>query len=258
VNLVRSKYSKEAPIILCADSGFADQKAFTCFENNLHIHYAVTNKFYEDIKEYIRDLSLDGFSQIGKNKTTWSFIEFGNKLKSWSRFRRCIYTKLQVEEDGQYLLDIAQPDSIITTNIGMCKIADDRLLAAGGQKYFEAANIVELSHDRGADELIHRSLKELATKEQLPFKSFGMNQVYYYLLVISHFMFETYKQDITPDVIPVTVYPNTFRRKLIDFAVKITSRARYVVMNVTRTIFEIIQIDILWKRCKSPPIIQFV
>jgi hypothetical protein len=71
-------------------------------------------------------------------------------------------------------------------------------------------------------------------------------------------MFETYKQDITPDVIPITAYPNTFRRKLIDFAVKITSRARYIIMNVTRTIYETIQIDNLWKRCQSPPVIQII
>jgi hypothetical protein len=31
----------------------------------------------------------------------------------------------------------------------------------------------------------------------------------------------------------------------------------YIIMNVTRTIFETIQIDILWKRCQSPPVIKF-
>ena len=139
----------------------------------------------------------------------------------------------------------------------MCKEADDRLLEAGGKKYFEAETIMVLSHERGADELIHRSIKQLATKEQLPFQSFGMNRAYYYLLVIAHFMFESYKRDITPDVIPVTAYPDTFRRKLIDFAVKITSRARYVIINVTRTIYQTIQIEDLWKRCQAPPIIQF-
>jgi hypothetical protein len=258
VNLIRLKYSSDVPIILCADSGFADQKAFIFFEDKLYIHYIVTNKLYTDIKEYFKDMKLDGFDQIKKGKITWEFFEFGNKLKSWNRFRRSIFTRLQTEEDGQYILDIARPDSVITTNIGMCKIADERLRAATGNRYFEAANIVELSHDRGSDELIHRSLKEMATKEQLPFISFGMNQAYYYLLVIAHFMFETYKQDITPDVIPVTAYPNTFRRKLIDFAVKITSRARYIIMNVTRTIYETIQIDNLWKRCQSPPVIQII
>lgn len=187
----------------------------------------------------------------------WKFIEFGNKLKSWTRFRRCIFTKLMMDPSGQLLLNLAKPDSIISTNIGLCKEADDRLLAAGGEKYFEAQTIISLAHERGADELIHRSIKELATKEQLPFKSFGMNRAYYYLLVITHFMFESYKRDITPDIIPITAYPNTFRRKLIDFAVKITSSSRHIIMGVTRTISESINIETLWKRCQSPPEIQF-
>lgn len=257
VRLIRRRFSEKIPIILCADSGFADQKAFECFENDLFIHYIVTNKLYNDIKAYIHDLPFDGYSQFTKNKAMWKFIEFGNKLKSWTRFRRCIFTKLMMDPSGQLLLNLAKPDSIISTNIGLCKEADDRLLAAGGEKYFEAQTIISLAHERGADELIHRSIKELATKEQLPFKSFGMNRAYYYLLVIAHFMFESYKRDITPDIIPITAYPNTFRRKLIDFAVKITSSSRHIIMGVTRTISESINIETLWKRCQSPPEIQF-
>lgn len=117
--------------------------------------------------------------------------------------------------------------------------------------------IIQKSHERGADELIHRSIKELATKEQLPFKSFGMNRAYYFLLVITHFIFEAYKQDVTHDVVPIMVYPNTFRRKLIDFAAKITSRSRYIILNVTRTIHETINIIDLWERCQCPPKIQY-
>ncbi len=80
-----------------------------------------------------------------------------------------------------------------------------------------------------------------------------MNKAYYFLLVITHFIFEAYKQDVTQDVIPVTVYPNTFRRKMIDFAVKITLGARNVILNATKTIHETIKISELWVRCQSPP-----
>ena len=257
VNLIRSEYSEQVPIILCADSGFADQVAFECFENTLKIHYVVTSKIYPNIKEYLKDLSPDGFGEFRKNKAIWKYVEFGSKLSSWKQFRRCIFTKLHMDQKGQYILDIEKPDSIIYTNIGMCQEADDKLLAAGGQKYFETENIIALSHQRGADELIHRSIKELATKEQLPFKSFGMNRAYYYLLVISHFMFETYKRDITPDVIPVTAYPNTLRRILIDFAAKITTKSRNIILNVTKTVYETINIEQIWERCQSPPKIQF-
>ena len=132
------------------------------------------------------------------------------------------------------------------------------LRAAGGHHYFEAETIVKKSHEMGADELIHRSLKELATREQLPFKSFGMNRAYYFMLVFTHFAYEAYKQDVTASVIPITVYPNTFTRKLIDFAAKITSRSRNIVLNVTKTVYQTINIEELWKLCQSPPKIQLV
>ena len=38
VKLIRKNYSAEVPIILCADSGFADQKAYKIFEEELHIN----------------------------------------------------------------------------------------------------------------------------------------------------------------------------------------------------------------------------
>jgi hypothetical protein len=256
VGLIRNRYSKEVPIILCSDSGFSDQKAFACFEEDLKIHYITTSRIYSEVKEFVQELPTEGFSELGKNKAIWKFTEIGNKLKSWSKFRRCIFTKLHRDENGQYLMGFEKPDSVIYTNIGSCKEADEKLRTVGGEKYFEPQNIIGQSHQRGADELIHRSIKELATKEQLPFKFFGMNRAYYFLLVITHFLFESYKRDITYDVLPITVYPNTFRRKLIDFAAKITAGARQVKLNVTRTVYETINIAVLWTRCKCPPQIQ--
>lgn len=257
VELIRKRYSGEVPIILCADRGFADQKAYAFFEQILNIHYITTGKQYNDIKEYIQEIPSDNFDEFKKGKAIWKFTEFGNKLKSWKEFRRCILTKLHRDEQGQFLLDFGNFDNLIYTNIGNCKIADQRLKAVGGEQYFTAENIIKMSHARGADELIHRSIKEMAGKEQLPFKRFGMNRAYYMLLVISHFIFEAYKQDITPDIVPITIYPNTFRRKLIDFAAKITSSSGYIILNVTKTIYDTINITGLWKRCQSPPKIQF-
>lgn len=256
VELIRRRYSQEVPIIICGDSGFADQKAYEFFEEKLGIHYITTGKIYKNTKEYIQSLPVENFKEFGKNKAVWKYIEFGSKLDSWKKFRRCVFTKLHRDETGQFVLDIARPDNIIFTNIGASKIADEKLKAAGGNHYFKAETIVRKSHERGADELIHRSLKELATKEQLPFKSFGANRAYYFLLVITHFIFETYKQDITHDVVPVTSYPNTFRRKLIDFAAKITSSARQVVLKISNAINEIFQIEELWERCNTTPQIQ--
>ena len=256
VKLIRKRYSENVPIIICADSGFADQKAYEYFEQSIGIHYITTSKIYADVKEHVLDIPAENFGEFKKNKATWSFVEFGSKLKSWTKFRRCVFTKLCRDEEGQYVMQFEKPDTIIYTNIGTCQEADEKLRTAGGEHYFQTSTIIQKSHERGADELIHRSLKELATKEQLPFKSFGMNRAYYFLLVITHFIFEAYKQDITPDIMPIASYPNTFRRRLIDFAAKITSGAGSIKLNVTRTVFETINIVELWKRCQSPPQIQ--
>jgi hypothetical protein len=72
VNLIRSQYSEQVPIILCADSGFADQIAFDCFENMLEIHYVVTSKIYPNIKVYLKDLSPEGFAKTRQSGSTWS------------------------------------------------------------------------------------------------------------------------------------------------------------------------------------------
>jgi hypothetical protein len=257
VKLIRRRYSQDVPIIICADSGFADRKVYKIFEEELDIHYITTSKIYADVKQHVEEMPTSSFGEFSKNKAIWSYVEFGNKLKSWSKFRRCIFTHLTREEDGQYVIGFSKPDNIIYTNIGMCEIADQRLKKAGGHHYFETETIIQTSHQRGADELIHRSIKELATKEQLPFRSFGMNRAYYFMLVITHFIFEAYKQDISFDVVPVTIYPNTFRRKMIDFAVKITSRSRNIFLNATKAVHETINIAELWERCQSPPIIMF-
>ena len=198
------------------------------------------------------------FNIFKKGKSEWGYVEFANKLKSWKKFRRCIFTKLNCNESGQYILDFDKPDNVIYTNIGNCKEADDKLKEAGGENYFSASSIIGLSHQRGADELINRSIKELATKEQLPFERFGMNRAYYFMLVISYFIFEAYKRDVTADVIPISSYPNTFRRKLIDFAAKITKGARSVTLKVSKVIYNTFNISELWKRCQSPPKIQYV
>jgi len=258
VELIRKRYSEQAAIILCADSGFADQKAYEYFEGELKIHYITTSKIYPDVKEYVSGIPTQMFNKFKKGKAEWGYVEFANKLNSWKKFRRCIFTKLNCDESGQYIMSFDKPDNVIYTNIGNCKEADDKLKAAGGEAYFAASSIIRLSHQRGADELIHRSIKELATKEQLPFKRFGMNRAYYFILVISHFIFEAYKRDVTADVIPISSYPNTFRRKLIDFAAKITKGARSITLKVSEAIYITFNIKELWSRCQSPPKIQYV
>ena len=247
------RFYKEVPILVLTDSGFLDQKNFTYFENQLKIFYICVGKLYDDIKEYVQAVPLQSFRKHLNGLQEWFYVEFGNQLKSWHRFRRCIYTTLQTDEDGQILFEFARPDTVIYTNIGMDPKMTDALIQAGGQSYLEAETIIELNHQRGKSELNHRSQKEFAGKEQFPFERFGMNQAYYYFLLFSHLLYEAYKHDVTQDILSVSCYPVTFRRKMLDFAVKIISRGGQFILKVPKTIFDHLNLKELWRRTGSPP-----
>src|SRR5680860_541286 len=135
VELIRKRYSPEVPIVLCADSGFADQKAYREFEG-LGIHFITTGKLYGDVKAYVGEIPKEDFDELEKNGSVWGYVEFGGRLKSWDRFRRSIFTRLQRDATGQFVMDFGKPDNIIYTNIGNCPKADQRLrAAAGGERY---------------------------------------------------------------------------------------------------------------------------
>jgi len=247
------RFYKEVPILVLTDSGFMDQKNFTYFENQLKIFYVCAGKLYEDIKEHVQHIPSQCFSKYINGLQEWSYVEFGNQLKSWNRFRRCIYTTLRSDDEGQIIFEFARPDTILYTNIGMDPEMTEALVQAGGQHYLDPEMIIELNHQRGKSELNHRSQKEFAGKEQFPFEGFGMNQAYYYFLLFSHLLYEAYKYDVTKDIIPVNCYPATFRRKMLDFAVKIISRGGQFVLKVSRAVFDNLNLKELWIRTGSPP-----
>lgn len=251
VGLIRKHYSKEVPIILTSDSGFLDQGNFRYFEDELGIYYVCVGKLYDDITRYIGQLPREAFKEFEGERSVWGYCEFGNKLKSWDRYRCAIYTTL-VCEDNQLFLEFARPDTLLYTNIGNSPELDEGLVKAGYVEYISAEKIIELAHSRGCRELNHRSFKDFMGSEHLPFKRFGMNGAYYYMMLISHFLFESYKRDVCVDVIPVTSYPTTFRRRLIDFAGKIIETGRSATLKVTRMIWETLKIEVIWERCNNP------
>jgi hypothetical protein len=256
VKLIRERYSKDIPIILVADGGFFDQKAFEYFEDTLNINYVVTGRLFKYIMNDIKRIPKKLFSRYEHNGF-WKFIEVNIWYKSWSRSRRAVFTSLVAEESGQTKLDFMRVNSIIITNLGTDEKLNQLLQAADIGHFTDIEQVIRISHNRGRDELVHRSLKELAAKEQLPFKRFEMNEAFYYLQVITHIMFESFKRDVSADVIPVTSYPNTFRRKIIDFAVKIVKHSALLTMKVREFIMNSLKLDELWQRCQSPPVIVF-
>ena len=65
-------------------------------------------------------------------------------------------------------------------------------------------------------------------------------------MLMSHFLYEAYKRDVARDILPVVSYPNTFRRVMIDFAVKIVSTGGQIILKVTQTIHDSLKIPDLW------------
>ena len=117
--------------------------------------------------------------------------------------------------------------------------------------WLKPETIIESHHSRGADELPHRGLKDFGF-EQLPFKRFGANSAFYYCMLIAFLLFESFKQDVLKDVIPVTSYATTVRRKLIDIAAKIVTTGHKIILKVSRTVMDTLQFTTLWNHCNNP------
>ncbi len=178
VKAIRTRHN-DVPIILLTDSGFMDEQNFRFFEERLRLHYVYAGKLYDDIKQYVNSCPVKVFKQYNKS---WTFAEFANRPKSWSTFRRCVFTLLETDDNGRFSFEFARPDSLIYTNIGQNKELDDKLIKAGGKDFLKIEKIIELNHSRG--ELVHRSQKEFADREQLPFQYFGMNRAFYYVMIL--------------------------------------------------------------------------
>jgi hypothetical protein len=230
------------------------------FEEELHIHYITTGKLYTDVKTYVGQLPEDGFGQIAKNKAVWRYTEFAGKLKSWGKFRRCIFTTLQCDQTGQTAMDFDKPDNIIYTNIGNCPKADKRLKAAGGSSYFDAGGNRQEITSKGRRRTYTQEHKRTGYQRAAPFQILWNEPGI--LFLARHCAFYVRGVQTGRDHrgnsrhrIPACrqAGPNTFRRKLIDFAVKITSHARDISVNVAKTVYQCMNIEKLWKLCQSPP-----
>jgi hypothetical protein len=251
--LIRRKYDKDAHILVACDSGFLDEKNFEYFNNVLKIFFIGYGKLYDTVKDFVLASPNEQFKRYDNGRQLWDFIEFGSKLQSWKKigFLRTIFTRLLCDENNQMILDIARPDSVLYTNIGSNAALTKTLVDAGHGEYLEAKRIIEIAHGRGRSELTNRSLKDFMTCEQLPFKRFGMNAAYYYLMLIGHALFQFYKEDILDGITPISAasYPTTVRRTIIDFAAKIAYSGNYVRLQLTRYIHERFNIPKLWERC---------
>jgi len=130
---------------------------------------------------------------------------------------------------------------------------DEQFRQAGQHHLLLAHTILAEYHQRGADELANRALKNFG-HEQLPFKRFAANTAWYYMMCVSHNLFEAFKEDVSAPVISVSVYADTFRRQLIDTAGKIVRHAGKLIMKVPRATFVRFQFDHLFAACQNAPV----
>lgn len=248
VTLLRTRYDASVTIIVRVDAGFFDQKNFTLFDD-LGIGFLATGKVYDAIKEQVLTVPKKCWKEYANERQVWSYASFSYKCEDWSKAYRALYTRPQYE-DQQRLLEFARPDNIILTNL----ISGEPLLQQMPReirKYWEEdTSLIYHHHQRGADELPHRGLKEFGS-EQLPFRRFAANQAYYYLMLVSFFLFESFKEDNLKDILPIHSYATTLRRKLVDLAAKVVRTSHEVILKVTQAAMDSLKLLILWKRCQN-------
>jgi hypothetical protein len=249
VELIRRSYREDVPIIVRMDSGFFDKDNIAVLDR-LNVGVICTGKIYDHVKDYVGSLPREGWKTYDNGHQEWEYIEFGYRYESWKKYYRAIYTR-PVYEGEQRLLDFARPDNIIVTNLGVnlevvrgCDVPERKGLIG-------AESIVHSHHQRGADELPHRGLKDFGF-EELPFKRFPPNTAFYYCMLISFFLFETFKEDVLEEVLPVVSYATTVRRKVVDFAAKIVTTSRGIILKVTQAVMDSLRFDKLWERCQNP------
>ena len=249
VEKIRKEYQKDVPIIVRMDAGFYDDDLFATFEW-LQIGYLCGGKQYANVLDFAADATdWQAFKKNADDPTSWMYTDFLCKQKKWLKERRTIFSTLW-EDNGQYFLDGLCRDMVIVTNIGKGEPIDAQLRAIGEEQWLEAEALLAHYHDRGTDELTNRALKTFG-HEQLPFKRFTANAAWYYMMLLGNNLFESFKEDVTEAVIPVSVYADTFRRRFIKTAGKIVRHAGKLSMKVPRAVFERLQLDRLFERCQN-------
>ncbi|MFQ5587112.1 MAG: IS1380 family transposase, partial [Thermodesulfobacteriota bacterium] len=251
VGRIRRSYRKDVPIVLRMDSAFLDQDLFEDWEE-MGIGYVVGGKLYEDVQACVSRMGASAWGVYRNKKQVWDFVEFGDRRGTWSMFRRAIFCRPRYE-DEQRLLAFARPDTLLYTNLGMGQEIDQALREAGEERMLRTEEIIGGYHQRGSDELVHRALKEFAS-ETLPFKRFAPNAAFYYTILISFFLYETFKEDVCKGVVPLTAYATTLRRKVIDFAAKIVRHSEKITLKVTTALWKAVDLPTLWKRSNTPPV----
>lgn len=250
VELIRKEYDPAVPIVMRMDSAFFDIYNFAAMDW-MGVAFIASGKMYAGVKAQAAAADEGHWRRFDNGRQAWQSLEFGFRCDGWPRFYRAFYTRPEYDGD-QRTFDFARPDNVIITNLGVNDTPFAKADAKTRAHWKNPETIIHAHHMRGADELPHRGLKDFGF-EQLPFKRFGPNTAFYYCMVIAFFLFECFKRDVSYDVLPVTAYATTIRRRLVDIAAKIVKKSGAIILRVTRATMEALRFDLLWLRCCQPP-----
>ena len=248
VKLIRKRYRKDVSIVLHCDSGFFDQKNLEVFEK-LKILYICGARITDGIKKIVKDQMEKNSQQLKKKDQTWRFFEFGYKYGTWKKFRRFIFCQ-PLYKDQQKLLGFARAETLLVTNIRSDTVLPD--MPKEVHELLNPKNLINKYHGRGANELVHRSFKDFGF-EQLPFKRFTPNAAIYYTMLVSFFLFETFKEDVLAPEIPIQSYASTVRRKFLDIAAKVVFHSNQITLKFTSFAFHTLKLNDLWNACRFAP-----
>lgn len=249
VSLIRTRYDANVTIVLRVDAGFFDEKNFTLCDE-LRIGFIATGKALPAIKQKVAAIPPKKWKEYENEEQVWSYAPFSYQCDKWTRAYRALYTR-PVYEDQQRLLEFARPDNIILTNLAAGEPVVEAMTRSDQKYWLDDATLIFQHHQRGADELPHRGLKDFGS-EELPFRRFARNQAYYYLMVIGFFLYQTFKEDTLQDILPLSSYPTTVRRLLIDIAAKVVRTGHEVILKVTQAVMDRLKLQMLWTRCQNP------
>lgn len=111
---------------------YVEQIGFYELSEKILGHLRISSKglsLYQFIKQmlaYFIDgtyMSIESFNDRKKDSGYTALLEnkeeamsSSHQIKSWTKFRRAIFTTLDTDENGQLILEFARPDTIVYTN----------------------------------------------------------------------------------------------------------------------------------------------
>ena len=255
VTRIRRDYRANVVIILTSDSGFYDEENFALCEQ-LGIAYVGGGRMHADIQAYVQDNHEENFERYESGQSEWRLLDFAGTRKSWTRWRRTIYSQ-HVRAGEQYLLDLpaTTKPTVVYTNLGVGNAFDQQLREAGKEHWLHPCGIVELAHSRGESELANRGIKDFGG-EKLPFRRFNANAAFYYLMLIALNVLLAFRHDVLREVpeeiLPAGAYPSTIRRVFIDIAGRIVTHSRQRCLRIFREMWDRLNLAGVWQRLSEP------